>query len=61
MEDSLFTSRKFILTVFILLTNTFLLWKHVIVATEYNTLMISVLGLYFTGNVVEKIGLVPKA
>lgn len=58
MPDSKFNSRKFILSAFVILVQTFMLYVKAIDAAAYNTLVISTLGLYFTGNIAEKSALV---
>lgn len=54
MDDIRFASRKFVLTLGVILTNSFFLYAKVLEAKDYTTLVIAVLGLYFTGNVIEK-------
>lgn len=61
MDDSRFASRKFILTAFAVLSPIALVMTHHIDATIYADITKWVIGLYFTGNVVEKLGLVSKA
>lgn len=61
MDDSNYSSRKFLLTAFAVLAPIILLVTHHLDAAVYADITKWVIGLYFTGNVVEKIGLVPKA
>lgn len=61
MEDSKFSSRKFILTAFATLAPIALLAMHYIEPGVYADITKWVIGLYFTGNVVEKSSLVSGA
>lgn len=60
-NDNKYSSRKFLLTAFAVLSPIILLVTHHLDAAVYADITKWVIGLYFTGNVVEKIGLVPKA
>ena len=61
MEDNRFASRKFILTALAALIPIALLIFHYIDQGTYADITKWVIGLYFTGNVVEKSTLVTGA
>jgi hypothetical protein len=58
MEESRFSSRKFILAVINMVAPMILVWFGKIDASTYSTITIGIAALYYTGNVVEKSSLV---
>lgn len=61
MEESKFSSRKFVLTAFAVLSPIVLLVFHYVEPAVYADITKWIIGLYFTGNVVEKSSLVTGA
>lgn len=57
--DERYLSRKFILAVFVIVSSVPLLIFKLLPVTSYTTLVITTLGLYFTGNVAATIANTP--
>lgn len=55
MEDSRFSSRKFLIAIISVVLINILTYLGTLDHTMYNGALLGVLGLYFTGNVSEKI------
>lgn len=57
--DERYLSRKFILAAFVILSSVPLLIFDLLPVTSYTTLVITTLGLYFTGNVAATVASTP--
>jgi MFS-type transporter involved in bile tolerance (Atg22 family) len=53
--DEKYLSRKFILAVFVIISSISLLIFNLLPVTSYTTLVVTTLGLYYTGNVASSV------
>lgn len=60
MDDKTYSSRKFILACVAIIAEVVLVSLDILDNSTYNTMILGVLGLYYTGNVLEASGILVR-
>lgn len=60
MEDKTYSSRKFILACVAIIAQIVMVSLNILDKSSYNTAILGILALYYTGNVIEASGILIK-